>query len=92
MGLTIVLGVITGSAGAQSTLNCDEGSSVRDFYVSAQPTANGLEAIEGVALGGSGTFSLLVAQQAGETGYRSVSVDETGLSADGVEAELIAAD
>lgn len=92
MGLVLGLGISSGPAWAQSTLSCDEGSSARAFYVSAQPTANGLEAIEGVALGGSGTFSLLVAQQAGETGYRSVSVDETGLSANGVKAELIAAD
>lgn len=92
LGLAMGLGISSGPAWAQSTLSCDEGSSARVFYVSAQPTANGLEAIEDVALGGSGTFSLLVAQQAGETGYRFVSVDETGLSADGVKAELIAAD
>ena len=77
---------------AQTSLTCSDEKTSRTFHVTAKPDADQLLAIPGVAVGGSGSFSLLVAQQASATGYRAVSVDENGLSNDDIEAELIAAD
>lgn len=86
--------VLTGAtnASAQSTLACAGDATAREFHISADPQADNLKAIDGVALGGSGTLALFNAQQVGDDGYQTVSVDVDGLTADGVDAELIASD
>lgn len=86
--------VLTGAtnASAQSTLVCAGDATAREFHISADPQADNLKAIDGVALGGSGTLALFNAQQVGDDGYQTVSVDVDGLTADGVDAELIASD
>lgn len=90
--LIMATGLTPSVASAQNTMTCSDEKTRRVFHVSVTPDADQLLAIPGVAVGGSGSFSLLVAQQATATGYRVVSVDENGLSSDGIEAELIAAD
>lgn len=90
--LVMVAGLTPSFVSAQNTLTCSDEKTSRTFHVSTKPVVDQLLAIPGVALGGSGSFALLVAQQATATGYRVVSVDENGLSSDGIEAELIAAD
>jgi len=90
--LLLALGLAPGTVFAEDKLVCDEDQSLRVFHVSAVPNADQLLPIPGVAVGGSGSFSLLVAQQVGATGYRVVSVDDSGLSTDGIKAELIGAD
>jgi len=77
---------------AQTSLTCSDEKTSRTFHVTAKPDADQLLAIPEVALGGSGSFSLVVAQQASATGYRVISIDENGLSSDDIEAELIEAD
>jgi hypothetical protein len=90
--LVAVLTWVAPQAWAQSALECSDGSAPREFHVSAEPQAADLKAIPDVALGGAGTLALVNAQQASADGYRLVSIDVDGLTSDGVNAELIAAD
>ncbi len=88
----ITVALLSSQAGAQSALDCADGSAPREFHISAEPQASNLKAIPDVALGGAGTLALVNAQQASADGYRLVSIDVDGLTSDGVNAELIAAD
>lgn len=77
---------------AYGALECDDGVPVRTFHVSADPAASDLLAIPGLALGGAGNLSMLIAQQATADGYQTIEISTGGFNTTGIEAELIEAD
>ena len=71
---------------------CDDASNGRAYYISAPSQGDDWAPIDGVAVGGPGALALVIAQQAGAEGYRSITIDETGITTSGIEAELITND
>ena len=91
-GVLMGLALVVGSTAAHATLNCPDESAVRTFHLSADPVVADLVAIPDLAEGGEGQLSMFNVQQASAEGYRDIAIDESGLVANGLEAELIDAD
>ena len=93
VSFVFALSYINASQAVSAQETCTDSQPPREFHISITPQQDNLEPIPQLAaVGGTGEFALLQAQQSTPDGYRVVQITPSDFDNNGIEAELIAAD